>query len=80
MSVLYTILQIAFIADCVALTIIIIMQEGKAQGLGSIAGAADTYWGQNKGRSIEGGLVKATRVLAVMFFVFAVLLNLKIFA
>ena len=80
MSVLYTILQIAFIADCVALTIIIIMQEGKAQGLGSIAGAADTYWGQNKGRSIEGGLVKATRVLAVMFFVFAILLNLKIFA
>lgn len=80
MSVLYTILQIAFIADCVALTIIIIMQEGKAQGLGSIAGAADTYWGQNKGRSIEGGLVKATRVLAVLFFVFAVLLNLKIFA
>ncbi len=80
MSVLYTILQIAFIADCVALTIIIIMQEGKAQGLGSIAGAADTYWGQNKGRSIEGGLVKATRVLAVLFFVFAILLNLKIFA
>ena len=80
MSILHTIIQIAFIIDCIALTIIIIMQEGKAQGLGSIAGAADTYWGQNKGRSIEGGLVKATKILAVLFFVFAILLNLKVFA
>lgn len=27
------------------------MQEGKSAGLGAIAGAADTYWGKNKGRS-----------------------------
>lgn len=53
------------------------MQEGKQQGLGAIAGAADTYWGKNKGRSMEGGLVKATKILAVLFFVLAVVLNLK---
>ena len=44
------------------------MQEGKSQGLGAIAGAADTYWGKNKGRSMEGGLVKATTVMGVLFF------------
>ncbi len=30
------------------------MQEGKQQGLGSIAGVADTYWGRNK-RTFYGG-------------------------
>jgi preprotein translocase subunit SecG len=53
------------------------MQEGKSAGLGSIAGAADTYWGKNKGRSMEGTLNKATKVLAVLFILIAILLNSK---
>ena len=80
MNVLYIILKVVFIIDCIALAAIIIMQEGKSAGLGSIAGAAETYWGQNRGRSIEGGLVKVTKVLAVLFFVLALVLNLKVFA
>ena len=56
-------LEILFIIVCIALTVIILMQEGKSAGLGAIAGAADTYWGKNKGRSMEGMLVKLTRVL-----------------
>ena len=54
------------------------MQEGKSQGLGSIAGAADSYWGKNKGRSMEGGLVKATTIMAVLFFVLTIILNILI--
>ena len=56
------------------------MQEGKSAGLGSIAGAADTYWGQNKGRSMEGALVKSTKFMAILFIVLAAVLNLKVFA
>ena len=59
MQILRTILTILFVIDCIALTVVVLMQEGKSQGLGAIAGAADTYWGKNKGRSMEGGLVKA---------------------
>ena len=55
------------------------MQEGKAAGLGAISGAAETYWGKNKGRSMEGTLVKITKYLAVAFIVIAVVLNLSIF-
>ena len=66
MQILRTILTILFVIDCIALTVVVLMQEGKSQGLGAIAGAADTYWGKNKGRSMEGGLVKATTVLAVV--------------
>ena len=71
MQILRTILTILFVIDCIALTVVVLMQEGKSQGLGAIAGAADTYWGKNKGRSMEGGLVKATTVMGVLFFVLA---------
>lgn len=55
------------------------LQEGKSAGLGTIGGMADTYWGQNKGRSMEGALVKSTKFLAILFLVLAVVLNLKVF-
>lgn len=56
------------------------MEEGKQAGLtGAISGAAETYWGKNKGRSMEGGLELATRILAVVFVVLSLILNLKIF-
>ena len=77
MQILRTILTILFVIDCIALTVVVLMQEGKSQGLGAIAGAADTYWGKNKGRSMEGRLVKATTVMGVLFFVLAVVLNLN---
>ena len=77
MQILRTILTILFVIDCIALTVVVLMQVGKSQGLGAIAGAADTYWGKNKGRSMEGGLVKATTVMGVLFFVLAVVLNLN---
>ncbi len=80
MQVLHTILTVIFILVCIALAAIVIMQEGKSQGLGSIAGAADSYWGQNRGRSLEGSMVKITKILAVLFFVLALVLNLKVFS
>ena len=77
MSALRIVFTILFIIDCLVLTVVVLMQEGKSQGLGAIAGAAETYWGKNKGRSMEGFLVKLTRVLAILFMVLAILLNLN---
>lgn len=79
MAVARTILEIVFIIICIALTAIILMQEGKSAGLGAIAGAADTYWGKNKGRSMEGMLVKLTRILVVLFIVISAVLNIGSF-
>lgn len=74
---LKTILTVIFVIICVVLTIIVLMQEGKSAGLGTISGAAETYWGKNKGRSMEGALEKGTKILAVLFIVLAILLNSK---
>jgi len=79
MGVLRIILTILFILICVALVVLVLMQEGKSAGLGSISGAAETYWGKNKGRSMEGLLVKITKILAVLFMVLAAILNLNVF-
>ena len=79
MEILKMVLMIIFAIDCIALTAIVLMQEGKQTGLGTIGGMADRYWGKNKGRSMEGTLVKITRVLAVLFIVLAVVLNLGVF-
>lgn len=77
MEALRIVLQIIFIIMCIALTVLVLMQEGKSAGLGAISGAAETYWGKNKGRSMEGAMNKITKYLALAFIVISVLLNLN---
>lgn len=72
-------LTIIFMIVCIALTIIVLAQEGKSAGLtGSITGnGGDTYWSKNKGRSREGTLEKSTKFLAIAFILLAILLQLN---
>lgn len=79
MAALKIVLTILFIVVCIALVVLVLMQEGKSAGLGAISGAAETYWGKNKGRSMEGILVKFTRALVVLFLVIAAVLNIGSF-
>ena len=79
MGALRITLMILFILICIALVILVLMQEGKSAGLGAVSGAAETYWGKNKGRSMEGKMVKITTGLAVAFMVLAIILNLNLF-
>ena len=65
-----------FVLICIALTVIVLLQEGKSQGLGSISGMADSYWGKNKGRSMEGTLEKFTKFAAVAVLLLALILNI----
>ena len=71
MAVLKTIVEVVFIIVCIFLTVVIL--------LGAISGAADTYWGKNKGRSMEGMLVKLTRLGVILFLVLAAVLNIGSF-
>lgn len=78
LTVIRTILTIIYIIICVALVVVVLMQEGKSAGLtGAITGVADTYWGKNKGRSMEGTLEKSTTVLAILFILISIALNMN---
>lgn len=79
MEALRIILTIVFIIVCIALVAIVLLQEGKSAGLGAIAGGAESYWGKNKGRSMEGTLVKLTKYLVIAFIVIAAVLNIGSF-
>lgn len=76
MEVVRIVITVVFIIVGIALAGIVLMQEGKSAGLGTISGAAETYWGKNKGRSMEGMLVKITRVLAILFMLLSIVLNM----
>ncbi len=69
-------LVIIFCIIGIALSAIILMQEGKSAGLGAISGMAESYWSKNKGRSIEGGLEKFTKFAAALFFILALALDI----
>ena len=74
---LLRVLTVVFMIICLIITVVILLQEGKQAGLtGAISGAAETYWGKNKGRSMEGKLEKITKVMIVLFFVLALVLNM----
>lgn len=78
LDIIRIVLMYIFILVCICITVIVLMQESKQAGLsGTISGAADTYWGKNKGRSMEGKLVMITRILAIAFVVIAAILNMN---
>ena len=57
--------------------VVVLMQESKDSGLGSLSGEVDTYVRKNRGRTREGQLVRITTILGVLFFVLAIALDLK---
>ena len=75
-----TALTILFIIVCVVLCVVVLMQKGRDQGLGALAGgSSDTYWDKNKSHSLEGRMLMITRILAGIFFVMALVLSLTLF-
>lgn len=75
---LMRVLTVIFVLICLLIAVVILLQEGKQAGLGgSISGAAETYWGKNKGRSMEGNLEKVTKIAIVLFFVLSIVLNMS---
>ena len=72
-------LTILFVIVCIVLSVVVLLQEGKS-GLGSLAGGnSETFWSKNQSRSTGGMLAKITKILAVVFFLLALLLNMNLF-
>ena len=68
-----TALTIIHVIISLALIVVVLMQHGKQQGLsGAIAGGAETFFGKNKGRTVDAMLKKFTAVVAVLFIISSV--------
>lgn len=76
MGTLINVISIIHVIISVFLIIVVLMQSGKTAGLsGSIAGGAESFFGKNKGRTIDGILSKWTTVVAVLFIITSVVLS-----
>lgn len=80
----YTVFSIIFMALMVLLSIamivIVVLQQGNTSDLGAISGGAESFFGKNKARSLEGkfkrwtiGIAAAILVTSILFFVFQIL-------
>ncbi len=77
MNTLTSFITVVHIFISVIVIVVDLMQHGKTQGLsGSIAGGAESFFGKNKGRTIDGILSKWTSVVAVIFIITSVALTL----
>ncbi len=64
---------IVLLIGAIALVVIVLIQSNSSKGLsGTIAGGSETFYGKNKGKSIEKKLLVATIVIAVAFVVLSV--------
>jgi len=63
----------------IALTVIVLLQSGRAAGLGAMGGVSssggDSYWSKNKGNSMEGALSKYTKIGGALFMILALAIN-----
>ncbi|MEI8201281.1 MAG: preprotein translocase subunit SecG [Eubacteriales bacterium] len=76
MDIIAIIIASVDILICVALVLLVILQEGNDKGMGVIGGGADTFFGKEKGRSIDSTLKKITSALAILFAILTVILYL----
>ena len=75
-TALIIILSIILAIDSMALITLVLMQEGKSAGLGAISGIAESYYGKNKARTMEGKMERLTRILAAVLIVLSFVIYL----
>ncbi len=69
-SLMHTFFVVLLIIDCIALITVVLLQEGKSNGLsGAISGGAEQLFGKQKQRGVDLFLHRLTIVLSIIFFV-----------
>ena len=79
MTALQIVFGIILLLFSVAITVIVLLQEGHQQNLGAITGGADTFLSKNKARSVDAFLARWTKVIAVGFFALVIIINAVMF-
>lgn len=76
---LITILTVVHVVISIVLIATVLMQSGKQAGLsGAISGGAETFFGKNKARTMDGMFSRLTTVCAILFVVLSVVLSVLV--
>jgi preprotein translocase subunit SecG len=74
MAIITVLITILLVVSALVLIGTVLLQPGESSGLGSIAGGAETFFGKNKSKTMEGKLALATKISAGVFTVCALLI------
>lgn len=77
MSTIGVVLSVVLAIVSICLILIVLLQSGRAAGLGVMSGesSSDSYWSKNKGNSVEGALTRYTKILGALFIIVALVIN-----
>lgn len=80
MTTVEIILGGVLLVACLIIILIVLIQEGKDQGLTSAVGGGntDTFFGKNESRTKEAKLNRWTKIAAFLFFAIALAVNIVI--
>lgn len=73
-TVITAIAMVLLVITSIVLIVTVLLQPGESNGLGAIAGGAETFFGKNKAKTMEGKLALATKASAVIFTVMALVI------
>lgn len=78
MSTLEIISGILLLISSIFIIVVTLLQESKQQGMNSAIGGGsnDSFYGKNSGRTREAQLIRVTRIMAIIFFVVTLLVNI----
>ena len=74
MAILNVLVTVVLVITALVLIVTVLLQPGESNGLGAIAGGAETFFGKNKAKTMEGKLALATKVSAALFIICALLI------
>lgn len=74
---LKTVLMVLHVIVCLTLIFVVILQSGRSAGItGEVAGGAETFFGKNKARTLNGMLGRMTTIAAIVFVVTSLALTI----
>ena len=78
MSVWEIVSGVLLLISSIFIILVTLLQESKQQGMTSAIGGGsnDSFYGKNSGRSREAKLAKLTTVMAIIFFIVTLVVNL----
>lgn len=70
---------IVLLLAALAIIIVVLLQEGSQKNMGVVTGGADTFLSKNKARSVDAFLSRWTKVIAIGFFIFVIIVNIVMY-
>ena len=65
---------ILLLVAALVMIVTVLLQSSESNGLGAISGGAETFFGKNKAKSIEGKLALITKICAIVFVVLSLVM------